>query len=100
MLAVNMRETKTSLSSLVAALEHGRKKEIIIARGGRPVARLLPVASAPKSASASPWLTEPLILVSRDRRICATAMHSFRHGRAERDTQDPRTDTKLRSPSR
>jgi antitoxin (DNA-binding transcriptional repressor) of toxin-antitoxin stability system len=48
MLAVNMHEAKTSLSSLVAALEDGREKEIIIARGRRPVARLLPVASAPQ----------------------------------------------------
>ncbi|MDR1228811.1 MAG: type II toxin-antitoxin system Phd/YefM family antitoxin [Azoarcus sp.] len=48
MLAVNMHEAKTSLSSLVAAIEDGKESEIIIARGGRPVARLLPMASAPE----------------------------------------------------
>jgi antitoxin (DNA-binding transcriptional repressor) of toxin-antitoxin stability system len=55
MLAVNMREARTSLPGLIAVLKDGREKEIIIvARDGRPVACLLPVAFAPKRASASP----------------------------------------------
>jgi antitoxin (DNA-binding transcriptional repressor) of toxin-antitoxin stability system len=48
MLAVNMHEARTSLSRLVTAIEDGRESEIIIARGGHPVARLLPVSSTPK----------------------------------------------------
>ncbi|HEY1611393.1 MAG TPA: type II toxin-antitoxin system Phd/YefM family antitoxin [Paraburkholderia sp.] len=41
---VNMLEAKSSLSRLVEDVESGREKEIIIARGGRPVARLVPLA--------------------------------------------------------
>ncbi|MBV8260508.1 type II toxin-antitoxin system Phd/YefM family antitoxin [Paraburkholderia sp. JHI2823] len=41
---VNMLEAKSSLSRLVEDVELGREKEIIIARGGRPVARLVPLA--------------------------------------------------------
>jgi prevent-host-death family protein len=38
---VNMHEAKTRLSELVAAAEGG--DEVIIARGGTPVVRLVPV---------------------------------------------------------
>lgn len=44
---VNMLEAKSSLSRLVEDVELGRETEIIIARGGRPVARLVPLASVP-----------------------------------------------------
>lgn len=37
---VNMFEAKTNLSKLVEAIESGREDEIVIARNGRPVARL------------------------------------------------------------
>ena len=40
---VNMLEAKSSLSKLVDALEHGREPEFIIARNGRPAARLVPL---------------------------------------------------------
>jgi len=40
---VNMLEAKTQLSKLVDALEAGRETEIIIARNGRPAARLVPL---------------------------------------------------------
>jgi antitoxin (DNA-binding transcriptional repressor) of toxin-antitoxin stability system len=43
---VNMLEAKTSLSRLVEDVELGRETEIVIARGGRPVARLVPLAAA------------------------------------------------------
>jgi len=42
MLTVNMLEAKSSLSRLVQSLELGREKEIVIARNGRPAARLVP----------------------------------------------------------
>jgi prevent-host-death family protein len=38
---VNVHEAKTHLSRLLARVERG--EELIIARGGRPVARLLPL---------------------------------------------------------
>jgi antitoxin (DNA-binding transcriptional repressor) of toxin-antitoxin stability system len=43
---VNMLEAKSSLSRLVEDVETGRETEIIIARGGRPVARLVPLEPA------------------------------------------------------
>lgn len=42
-----MLEAKSSLSRLVQVVEEGQEREIIIARNGRPVARLVPVDSAP-----------------------------------------------------
>ncbi len=47
MQAVNMLEAKSSLSRLVQAIEEGREREIIIARNGRPAARLVPLENIP-----------------------------------------------------
>src|SRR4028119_1622646 len=41
MTRVNVQEAKTRLSQLLAAAERG--EEVVIARGGRPVVRLVPV---------------------------------------------------------
>lgn len=43
MLVVNMLQAKSSLSRLVEAVETGAEPEIIIARNGRPAARLVPI---------------------------------------------------------
>ncbi len=43
MQAVNMLQAKSSLSRLVDAIEKGEAHEIIIARNGRPAAKLVPV---------------------------------------------------------
>lgn len=40
---VNMHKAKTGLSKLVAEIESGAEPEIIIARNGKPVARLVPI---------------------------------------------------------
>ncbi len=45
---VNMHEAKSTLSRLVEAIELGSELEIIIARNGRPVARILPI-EAPRN---------------------------------------------------
>ena len=45
---MNMLEAKSNLSRLVEAVESGAQTEIIIARNGRPAARLVPLAPAPK----------------------------------------------------
>ena len=45
MATVNMLEAKTHLSRLVDAVESGAEEEIVIARNGRPAARLVPVKS-------------------------------------------------------
>lgn len=40
---VNMHDAKTRLSQLVDAIESGAETEIVLARNGRPAARLVPV---------------------------------------------------------
>lgn len=45
MATVGMHQAKTHLSDLVRRAEHG--EEVVIARGGKPVARLVAVSSAP-----------------------------------------------------
>jgi antitoxin (DNA-binding transcriptional repressor) of toxin-antitoxin stability system len=47
---VNMLEAKSSLSRLVDAVEIGAEREIIIARNGRPVARLVALREMPTHA--------------------------------------------------
>jgi antitoxin (DNA-binding transcriptional repressor) of toxin-antitoxin stability system len=42
---VNMLDAKTQLSKLVHDLETGQAQEFIIARNGRPAARLVPLAA-------------------------------------------------------
>ena len=43
--SVNVHEAKTHLSRLLERVEHG--EEIVIARAGKPVARLVPIEPAP-----------------------------------------------------
>lgn len=47
MQAVNMLQAKSSLSRLVESIEQGREREIVIARNGRPAAKLVPIDTAP-----------------------------------------------------
>jgi antitoxin (DNA-binding transcriptional repressor) of toxin-antitoxin stability system len=46
MLFVNTLQAKSTLSRLVEALERGEEREIVIARNGRPAARLVPIQGA------------------------------------------------------
>jgi antitoxin (DNA-binding transcriptional repressor) of toxin-antitoxin stability system len=46
MLTVNMLQAKSSLSRLVEAIEQGEECEIIIARNGRPAAKLVPLEAS------------------------------------------------------
>jgi antitoxin (DNA-binding transcriptional repressor) of toxin-antitoxin stability system len=45
MTKVNMLEAKTHLSRLVGAIEDGSETEVIIQRNGKPVARLVAIAT-------------------------------------------------------
>ncbi|MGL4497200.1 MAG: type II toxin-antitoxin system Phd/YefM family antitoxin [Beijerinckiaceae bacterium] len=45
---VNMLDAKSNLSRLVEQVESGQEKEIIIARNGKPAARLVPLAPPSK----------------------------------------------------
>jgi prevent-host-death family protein len=50
MLTVNMLDAKTRLSRLVEAVESGAESEIIIARNGKPAARLVPIQKPPDTS--------------------------------------------------
>lgn len=52
MSTVNMHDAKSRLSSLVEALELGRESEVVIARNGHPVARIVPY-TAPRRIGAA-----------------------------------------------
>lgn len=45
---VNMLQAKSTLSRLVEAIESGRESEIVIARNGKPAARLVPISTVPE----------------------------------------------------
>jgi len=47
MTTINMFEAKSNLSRLVDDIEQGREREIIIARNGKPAARLVAMEQAP-----------------------------------------------------
>lgn len=47
MQTVNMLQAKSSLSKLVEVIEQGQEEEIVIARNGRPAARLVAIDSFP-----------------------------------------------------
>jgi antitoxin (DNA-binding transcriptional repressor) of toxin-antitoxin stability system len=44
---VNMLEAKSTLSRLVEAIESGVEKEIVIARNGKPAAKLVAIGKPP-----------------------------------------------------
>ena len=47
MTTYNMLEAKTNLSRLIEAVESGREAEIVIARNGKPAAKLVPMGVKP-----------------------------------------------------
>ena len=61
-MTVNIHEAKTNLSKLIEKVEAG--EEVIIARAGKPVARLLPIEQpmparrVPGSASGQIWVAD------------------------------------------
>lgn len=48
-MVVNVFEAKTQLSRLLRLIEMGRESSVIIARNGRPIARIVPLKSSPVS---------------------------------------------------
>jgi len=48
MQTLNLLQAKSSLSRLVKAIELGEEQEIIIARNGRPAAKLVPIEIPPE----------------------------------------------------
>ena len=47
MTLVNMLDAKSNLSRLVDAVESGAEREIVIARNGKPAAKLVPIGAPP-----------------------------------------------------
>lgn len=47
MQCVNIFQAKTTFSKLVEAIESGREQEIVIARNGKPVAKLTAIVTQP-----------------------------------------------------
>lgn len=45
--SVNIFEAKTNLSKLLESIESGREQEVIIARNGKPIARLVALNTFP-----------------------------------------------------
>jgi antitoxin (DNA-binding transcriptional repressor) of toxin-antitoxin stability system len=45
--AYDVLEAETNLSPLIDDVESGREREILIARGGKPAARLVPIMERP-----------------------------------------------------
>ena len=50
---VNIYEAKTQLSALLSDVEHG--EDVVIARNGRPVARLTRIADSPALRTPGAW---------------------------------------------
>jgi prevent-host-death family protein len=50
---VNVHEAKTHLSRLLERVEAG--EEVVIARAGKPVAKLVPIASSPVKRTPGAW---------------------------------------------
>ena len=79
---VNMLEAKSNLSRLVEAVESGQEQEIIIARNGRPAARL--VAIAPVQAGKRIGVAKGKFIVPEDIDADAAALAAlFAGGQSE-----------------
>jgi prevent-host-death family protein len=75
MRTINMLEAKSSLSRLVEAVESGRETEIIIARNGKPAARLVAMpakATGPRIGVAKGLFAVPEDFDALDEEIAAS----------------------------
>jgi prevent-host-death family protein len=66
MTVINMLEAKSSLSRLVEAVENGTEPEIIIARNGKPAAKLVPLEAKPDASKRLGLLTGKFPLLSQE----------------------------------
>jgi len=63
---INMLDAKTSPSKLVQALEGGAETQFVIARNGRPAARLVPLAQPRADRSRSIGIAKGRFVVPDD----------------------------------
>ena len=84
MTTVNMLDAKTNLSRLVEAIESGAEQEIIIARNGKPAARLVPIAKttpvAQRIGVAKGLFTAPGLDPALDAEIAELFLGKSEHG--------------------
>jgi antitoxin (DNA-binding transcriptional repressor) of toxin-antitoxin stability system len=59
---VNIHEAKTNFSRLIQSIRDGSESEVVIALGGKPVARLVPYAQQPRQLG----LDEGLVFIDDD----------------------------------
>lgn len=75
MSTVNIHEAKTHLSRLVESIESGQEHEVVIARNGKPVARLVPLAppaaTLPRIGAAKGAVVAPATIDADDAAIAA-----------------------------
>jgi prevent-host-death family protein len=71
---VNMHEAKTTLSQLVSEVESG--EEVILARGGKPVAKLMPIRAA-RRRRLGRWKGKVRMSADFDAPLPADVLHGF-----------------------
>jgi prevent-host-death family protein len=76
MKAVNLYEAKTRLSRLVE--EAAKGEEIIIARAGRPLARLVPMGRSGKHRKPGAWKGRVVIAADFDAPLPESLLAAFR----------------------
>ena len=74
-LTVNIHEAKTHLSKLLARVSVG--EEIIIAKAGRPVARLAPLEEAPVHRTAGSAVGEVVLMPDFDAPLPEDVIEAF-----------------------
>ena len=72
---VNVHEAKTHLSRLLARVEKG--EEIVISKGGKPVARLIPIDEKPAARVAGSAKGKVFITADFDAPLPETIMELF-----------------------
>lgn len=74
---INVHEAKTTLSKLLRRVQAG--EEIVIARSGHPVARLVPVAEAPRDRDLGFAAGQVGIAADFDAPLPADILAAFEH---------------------
>lgn len=75
---VNIHEAKTNLSRLLEEVEEGG--EVVIARAGTPVARLIPFREASAPRTLGPWAGRFVVPEDFDAPLPAEVLDSFEGG--------------------
>ena len=77
---VNLHAAKTQLSRLVDEVAQGKEEEILIAKSGKPVARLVPLRTAPASRRPGGWKGKMWIAEDFDAPLPEAMLGTLRDG--------------------